>query len=567
MAKRKKTSERTREAARALAEVQLALRFFRLYPHEHPFCSGALERAGGLVAGFHRKHGSLEVEITRDGLFLDDEPVLGEGGDRAQSSDLPSMLFTEGIRELALEPELPAAELRRFIEVLAAPYPEGDSIAFADDLLTALWREDFEYIEYRVHDALAASFVRDLQDETALGAVAGRIRALVDQLGGTLDQDQVEREELPPELDVSHFLAEVEARAAEGGLDDIADWAARPDRVRDFLESELGHDRRLLADELRQPAVADTLGRAAEIVAWSVNASSGLVADEDAARFLAGSTLHALSRGDLDEATRMVDFATQADGGRGRLGPAVSARLSQPDGVQALTRTLETRAGQVPSRALVTEGLRYLARLDDQVIDGACTQYPSIDDQRVRAVYREFLATRVERGASAIGALARSSDQRVVKDALDLLSAAGEGSAGFTVLTQLARSSDDIGPLAQDRVDELTGEVERRRLLAIVLEGTNSGARLSAIKGLRERPTPRVYDGLLPLLEGDALVERDPQEVEAILDLLVAAGGVRATRALGQLSERRLPLFRRRAETERLRSMASDRLRALRDRK
>src|SRR5207253_2394749 len=81
-------------------------------------------------------------------------------------------------------------------------------VTFELDLVTALWRRDFSYIEYKIHDELSPNAVAHVAD-AALKAVVGRIaelsRGLATGDAGT-------------ELDVKKFLEELDEKRAQGTL-------------------------------------------------------------------------------------------------------------------------------------------------------------------------------------------------------------------------------------------------------------------------------------------------------------------------------------------------------------
>jgi len=544
--------------ARTIAQLQLAVRFFRLYPHDHPFCGDAIQKAREALAAFAKTHGTLSVEIRRTGLALEDEVIQADSN--AMSSDLSSLLFTEGVRELILEPELEFGELTRFIEILAAPYPEGDEASFSDDLLTTLWRQDFQAIEYRIFDPLAASFVRERRDKGSLGEVAARIRGLVEELGGRLEIGEVPAEaEATPEIDAETFFRQLEEREEE---DDSLNWATRPERAREFLDTESGVDRRLLANELLAPEVADFMGRAAEVVVWALEEPEQVVADQDAARFLAGSTLHALQQGDLARATQMTEWVSRASESRESLGSTVFTRLSTADALASLSEALSTRTG-IPRQAVATEGINYLSRLGPSAIHSMRSHYPEVESALVRSVYRDFMVSRIEDSGETLAALARSQDPNVSREAVDALASLGPDSVAFGYLRDLAQAEGAARRVALERVDELTGETERKDYLATVAEGQSEAARLEALAALAERPTARTFAGLVPVLEGAAILDRPESEMRAIVDLMRESGGARTRVVFKAFVNRRLPLLRRRSEAVALREIVLEALEAL----
>ena len=554
------TRAQLKAGTHAIAEIQKAIRFFRLYPHEHPFCAEGLERSFARLSEFTAKHGALEVEVGRDGLFWEGESLLPEA-DQVQSSDLNVLLFMEGVRELTFEPSLSEADLRQLIEILSASYTEAASGAsqgggaFADDLLTALWREEFGGFGFKVFDPLASNFSRTSDEEGALGAVAGRIQELAAEFGVA---------EGAAQDDPAWLGARAGPLAPDPSGPDPNAWGTRPERARQFLASEAGAPRAALLNELLDPAVADRLARAAEVVRWVIGAAPDLVAREDAVRFLAGSILHALVQGDLPQALRLSEL-TRDDAGRASLSRAVARELSGPAGIAALARAFTARAKEAGAGVLAEEGGRYLALLDPELaLPALCERYAEEEERAVRAVLRAYLGERAQAVTPWLLERARGEDPAAARDAVELLAGGGAAGPTFEALRALARGQSAARAQATEALDRLSGADERRRLLEIVLQGPVRSDRLHALGALD--PGVRTYEGLLPLVEGDELLDRDGEEQAALLDLLVRAGGVRARVALQRLSERRLPMFRHRAEAERLKQLATRTLERLKRR-
>lgn len=549
-------SERAKIAGAAFAQLQRAVRFYRLYPHDHPFCRDALAECLAALGDYHREYGALEVEVEFDGFFVDDHLVLSRG----DSSDaLTPLFYYEAIRELLLDVGMPESELLRLIELLSAPYPEGDKDAFADDLTTALWREDLQFFGYQTHDPLDAGIVRDSRQGGVMGAVHARIRGLVDELGGSLETPNPE-EEKAEGLDCDEFLAGL-ADAEEGGdFEDRADWATYPDKALHYMETEKGRERKRLVDELAKLESDDDVNRAAEVVAWSVNLIHPSVRVEDAARFLSGSALHALSNGDIDQATRLVGVASRADGGRGEVGPLVATRLASAEGIEAFSKTLTKHADKLSPRRLTELGMDYLRDLDQTALQGTVAAYGGVEDLRVRKVLREYLSTNLEASADTVAQLAAHPDPLIASEAVDLLGSQGRESSGFETLLRL--SKQQVG-LATNKVLEMTGEKERRKWIRTVKGGTTLSARMSALAALVEEPSAGTFRDLVDLAKGDDLLGRDSDEISTIFYLLYLCDPKRARPTLKQVAERKLPRLRGRADVKRLKDCAQACLRRM----
>jgi hypothetical protein len=553
-----KLSVRAKAASVALAELQRSVRFFRLYPHDHPLCTGAVGESLDRINRFVERQGALEVEVQRDGLYLDDEVVLR---DSDQSTDLSSLLFPEGIREVSIDPGIGHKELGDFISIMSAHYPEGEEVTFTTDLLTELWRRDFAHIEYRIYDQLAPSAVTANRDPT-VAQVADRIVDLVDRIGGKPGAAGTDPSN--EGLDVDKFLGELEAAQAEGSLDELANWATRPEKVDAYLESSLGRARKQLLHELVDPHQGDPLGRALDVVVWAAPVESG-PAPDDVARFVAGSTMAALAKGDVEKAmntlSRLPEGTAQADA----IAKTIAGRLGSDHGLSLLTTALAEKTKRLGPQELMELGTRYLSRLQDAAVPGACQLYPTVESEPVRRVLREYLSGHLDVGAEAIAAITKADDRKIVEEAASMLASGKRDSRAWKLLQEAA--SDTLhavrSAVATDVIDTVTGEKQRRERVRQLTRSTSKAERLAALTELAERPTSKLFEELCTIALDAEFALRDEDEVQAVLGLVVRIGQLRAVRVLTELSGRKAGLFGRK-EIGRVAVFAKEHLDALR---
>lgn len=553
-----KLSVRAKAASVALAELQRSVRFFRLYPHDHPLCVGAVGESLDRINRYVERQGALEVEVQRDGLYLDDEVVLR---DSDQSTDLSSLLFPEGIREVSIDPGIEHKELGDFIAIMSAHYPEGEEVTFTTDLLTELWRRDFAHIEYRIYDQLAPSAVTANRDPT-VAQVADRIVDLVDRIGGKPGATGTDPSN--DGLDVDKFLGELEAAQAEGSLDELANWATRPEKVDAYLESTLGKARRQLLHELTDPHQGDPLGRALDVVVWAAPVESG-PAPDDVARFVAGSTMAALAKGDLEKATntlaRLPEGTAQADA----IAKTVAGRLGSDHGLELLTTALAEKTKRLGPQELMELGTRYLSRLQEAAVPGACQVYPTIESEPVRRVLREYLSSHLDVGAEAIAGITRADDRRIVEEAASMLASGKRDSRAWKLLQEAAGDTLHAvrSAVALDVIDTVTGEKQRRERVRQLAKSGSKAERLAALAELGEKPGPKLFEELCAIALDAEFAQRDEDEVQAVLALVVRIGQLRAVRVLTELSGRKAGLFGRK-EIGRVAALAREHLDALR---
>jgi hypothetical protein len=166
-----------------LALITKALRAVQLYLPNNPVYQRALEN----VRAGCRKLWEATAELTLD---IDEADLRWEGNiiyrQHEKHESIAWTLFKDGVRSLTLRPGVEEAEIIRFLQVLhqARTLP-ADA---ADDLLTLLWQEDFQYLTYTF---------RELTLDTTLPSAED----MGSQVASVEVQQQVQQE-APPQRDV-----------------------------------------------------------------------------------------------------------------------------------------------------------------------------------------------------------------------------------------------------------------------------------------------------------------------------------------------------------------------------
>jgi len=524
-----------------LEALQRAVRYYRLYPHDHPFCVEAVDEAHGLLTAFLDRHGALSVRIDRDGALFAGERVLHDSGNAA---DLSYLLFPDGVRNLTFETGLEKREVQQFAETLSGQELEAGVGPADGDLLAALWRREFSHVHYMAFDPLAPASLQRLRDP-AFESIGARITGLVAAVG-----------RVEPERDD----ALVAARETLEPPADPARSGAVPEAAARFLATPPGAARRELLAPRGDPFLGDDLGRAADAVAWALGEEEQAAETVHVTRFLVGTVANALWNEDLE---RAADLLARAEAGGDAIVGAVSAELASRHSLALLSRILHRPEDR---EAAVRLGMRYLSHLGAAAVAGICRFYGTIVEPRVREVFRAFLAHHVGQEAETIGQLALHADERIAREAIDLLEGAGRESPAFAALERCAADPEhpQRAGLAREAVGRLTGEVEREQCLATIARGADREERVAAAARLREIGTPRAFERLGEIVQQRDFGGRDEAEIDAVLETLTGLGGLRSVRVLQELT-RRTGLLRRR-ETERLSTAASSWLESLRRR-
>ena len=100
-------------------------------------------------------YGTLRWRIESDTIRLGREPIHVEKG---RENSLATRLYRDGVRELRFHEGLADDEVLRFADVLVEALRYGER---TEDLVSTLWRQDFEAIDYRVVDELSKTASAD----------------------------------------------------------------------------------------------------------------------------------------------------------------------------------------------------------------------------------------------------------------------------------------------------------------------------------------------------------------------------------------------------------------------
>ncbi|RMG06872.1 MAG: hypothetical protein D6731_24865 [Planctomycetota bacterium] len=527
-------SPQAKLAATALAEIQKAIRFFRLYPATHRFCVRGVDEAVVRLRRYHEKFADLSVEVARDGLYLDDGNVLPTSG---QSTDLPVILYGAGVFGLTLRRGVSERELADFIDVLSDSYSHAEEdgaggFGAARDVLSALWQRDFSGIGFVIQDQLAPGS-KKLDPEIA--DLADRIHELMFVLRGDDVLEGQEYEDRAGDIEVERFVARLwEERVPEARAD--------PEQAHAYQRTAAGQKRLELLSELRDAKVEAPAERAARIVAWADGQGvTRRIPAEVVARFRAVAALHALTHHDLEGATEMV---RQLVGEEGRLSEALSRRLGSVKALHGVAEALRREMARRGPEGLIDFGLAYLDLLHPSASAAAVEVYPLIGHADVRRVFRRYLSRTVVEAAEAIEPLTTHESEDIVKEGLGILAMAGKGTRAFELLERYARERDTLrGPLAKIAVEKLSGSRKSHRLQEIVLTDPNRDRRVQAARRLAQVGHPSSYEPLADFCRSRELWQRDDEEVLAIFKALRTCGGPRASAVFAELSELKKGLF------------------------
>lgn len=120
------------------------LRATQLYLPNNPVYQQAMENVRAAFRAVWEGCDELALAVTESDFVFDKRAVLSQPN---RSESIPWVLFKDGVRSLTLKKGMEQEELPRFLSVIhkARQLPADAN----DDLLTLLWEQDFQFIQYR----------------------------------------------------------------------------------------------------------------------------------------------------------------------------------------------------------------------------------------------------------------------------------------------------------------------------------------------------------------------------------------------------------------------------------
>ena len=131
-------------AIESLMQVFLkGLRASQLYLPNNPVYQKAIENLRAAFEPVWEHNSEVDLRVTESELLWDAAPVLKQ---EEKTESVAWLLFKDGVRTVSLSPGVEDEEILRLLQTLNKA--RGLPADAADDLLTLLWEQDFQYIRY-----------------------------------------------------------------------------------------------------------------------------------------------------------------------------------------------------------------------------------------------------------------------------------------------------------------------------------------------------------------------------------------------------------------------------------
>lgn len=514
----------TSQVSELVTSLVKALRAFQMYLPNNPIYQRA---AQNVRTNFGPVWGALDdlVLTVQETDFLWEEQVVYH--QLTKNESLAWMLYKDGMRVLTLQKGVEQDEIVRFLEIVnRARFMQQDA---GDDLLTLLWEQEFEFIQYRFVEGFGDDAVPEAQ--SAMGGTA--------QLSADQVQQQV-REEAPPK---------------QQGIVDLEDF----DSTLYFLdETEIGVVRDMLREEYARDARASALSAVYDI--FEVEASREV--REEVAGILESLLPNLLNAGEFKAVAGMLRASRELAQKAPHLSTALrdrllafDARLSEPEIVRQLMVSLDEAA--VVGEEDVTEVLR---EFRPSALGAIVTWLPTLSNARVKAL--------MEQAADRIASNAPGEVLRLLKapgeaSLAELVGMAGrlKVQAAVPGLAETVRHPDAAVRLACVQALAEIATPGALTAMELAVEDGDRAVRLAAVRALGTRGMKSALKRIEPVVLGKASRDLDLTEKMAFFEAFGSIAGPPAVDILqSMLLTRGLLGYRAGAETRACAAVALGRI-------
>jgi hypothetical protein len=152
-----------------LQNIIKAKKTLRMYPKNNPMYVKTLEDLYARFGDFLNDKGDLSIKIKQNSISYNSEEIYHNP---EKEDNLALFFFKDGLRELTFKRGLLQEELENFMKIIAMDF---DREAADDDVVTLLWEEDFQNIQYIVDDTVLLDTEGDDYEIQAVNSAKQRV--------------------------------------------------------------------------------------------------------------------------------------------------------------------------------------------------------------------------------------------------------------------------------------------------------------------------------------------------------------------------------------------------------
>jgi len=508
--------------------VSKGMRATQLYLPNNPVYQRAVDNIRAAFRQVWQATDDLIFDIGETEMRWEDHAVYSQA---ARNESIAWTLYKDGVRSLTFKPGVEDVEIVRFLAVLhQAKNLQADA---PDDLLTLLWAEDFQFVNYTFRELMTDNAVPIERGETAPIAGGGGGGATGEASGRGTDPSTVRRQ------------VEEEAPPKREGLVSVDDFDTTlyflDDKEIEYLHKEVERE---YAQDLRRNVLA-MLFDLLELQTYGTVRSELISILENFIPYLLGAGDFRSVAFILRESTVIQQRARELIPEHRQILESLPTRLSQPDALAQLLQSLDEAAGH-PSEEELSD---LFTELRAEALATLMGWLPKLSNERVR----ELVKTAAERLATTHAPevlKALSSEDPAVQ--IEMVRLAGR--------LKLAGAPDGMGPLLErgDRelklvvVEALTNIASPNavRLLEKAIDDGDRDVRIAAVKFLAQRGHRNAFPRIEAAVLGNKLKDSDLTEKMTFFEAYGALAGAAGIPVLEKLLVPKTGLLARKEDPE-----------------
>jgi hypothetical protein len=483
--------------------VSKGMRATQLYMPNNPVYQRSVDNIRGAFRQIWQATDDLIFDIGETEIRWEDHPVYSQD---QRNESIAWTLYKDGIRSLTFKHGVEDLEIVRFLGVLhRAKNLQADA---ADDLLTLLWAEDFQFVTYTFRELASENAVPIERSDTAVAPIGGGGGGGEGGEASTADPATVRRQ------------VEEEAPPKREGLVSVDDFDTTlyflDDKEVEYLHKEVERE---YAQDLRRNVLA-MLFDLLELQTYGTVRAELISILENFIPYLLGSGDFRSVAYILRESKVILQRARELIPEHRQTLEALPTRLSQADALSQLLQSLDEATGH-PTEEELSE---LFTELRAEALPTLMGWLPKLNNERVRALVQASAERLAQTHAGEVLNALGSSDAVVQ---LQMVRLAGR--------LKLPGAPDGMGALLErdDRelklavVEALTniGSPNAMRLLEKVIEDTDRDVRIAAVKYLGQRGHRNAFPRIEAAVLGNKLKDTDLTEKMAFFEAYGALAG------------------------------------------
>ncbi|HEY6092728.1 MAG TPA: HEAT repeat domain-containing protein [Gemmatimonadales bacterium] len=492
--------------------VSKGMRATQLYMPNNPVYQRAVENIRTAFRQIWQATDDLIFDIGETEMRWEDHPIYSQ---EQRNESIAWTLYKDGVRSLSFKPGVEDAEIVRFLAVLQqAKNLQADA---ADDLLTLLWAEDFQFITYTFRELASENAVPIERADKSAPTIGGG-GGTPGGDAGSADPHTVRRqveEEVPPKRE---------------GLVSVDDFDTTlyflDDKEIEYLHKEVERE---YAQDLRGNVLA-MLFDLLELQTYGTVRAELISIVENFIPYLLGAGDFRSVALILRECKVILQRARELIPEHRQILETLPTRLSQPDALSQLLQSLD----EATSHPTEDELSELFSELRADALGTLMGWLPKLSNERVRGLVQSAAERLAQAHAAEVLKALASADPAVQ---LEMVRLAGR--------LKLPGAPDGMGPLLErgERdlklavVEALTtiGSPSATRLLEKAIDDAERDVRIAAVKFLGQRGHRNAFSRVEAAVAGNKLKDADLTEKMVFFEAYGALAGEAGIPALEKL--------------------------------